>query len=124
MVDGQYEGALSAKGLVCLWTSTRVGMLCPRPPDAGGREHASFVRLPACTAGSNHPISAIVLEDGRRLVVSGRSHAGVAAGMVQVVGCQLGNVESQILLGGKDVVGLSVIVDVERHIARHLSILA
>ena len=62
-----------------------------------------------------------MLEDGGNLILSAGSHAGVAAGMVQVVGGQLGDVERQVLFRREDVIGLAVVVDVERHVACHLS---
>ena len=95
-------------------------MLCPRAPDAWGGEHAGLVGSPAGAARGDHPVGAVVLEDGRCLVLSAGRHAGVASGVVQVVGGQLSNVERVVLLAGEDVVGLAVVVDVERHVTCHL----
>ena len=41
--------------------------------------------------------------------------------MVEVVFSEFCNVQRQVFLGGEDVVGFAVVVDVEGHVARHLT---
>ena len=62
-----------------------------------------------------------MLEDGGCLVLTARSHASVTAGMMQVVACQLGNMQRVILFRREDVIGFAVIIDEECHISRHLA---
>ena len=81
-VNGQYKRGLSVEGFLSKRTAARIGMLRPWAPDAGSGEHASLVGCPACAARGNHPVSAVVLEDGRRLILSTRSHTGISTCMV------------------------------------------
>ena len=121
VVERQDVGALAHEGLVRLRAAAGVRVLRPRSPDAGRAEHAGLVGLPAGTAAGNHPVGAVVLEDGRCLIVAGGCHAGVAAGVVQVVGGQLGDVQRQVLLAAEDVVRLAVIIHIKCHVACHLA---
>ena len=119
----EHEGALTAERDMGIGTDAGVGMLRPRSPDGGCGEHAGLVGRPACAARRDHPVGAVVAEDGGCLVVACWCHAGVAARMVQVVGRQLGDVQGQVFLGCEDMIGLPVVVDKEGHVARHLSAL-
>ena len=42
--------ALAAEGKLLLGTAARIGMLSPRAPYAGRREHAGLVGRPSCAA--------------------------------------------------------------------------
>ena len=63
-------GTLATEGFLGIGTDTRIGMLRPWSPDARGGEHAGFVRSPASTTAGDHPIGAVLLEDGWCFVLS------------------------------------------------------
>ena len=69
-----YISALPTERRLSTIAPTGIGQLCPRTEDILGSKETSGIRSPACTATRDHPVSAVLLEDCRCLVLSTGSH--------------------------------------------------
>ena len=88
-----YKGTLSAEGLVGTLTTAWIRQLFPRTIDILRLEHAGCIRRPTGTSAGNHPVDAILLEDGRSLILSTCCHTNIAAVVLHVVIRQLCDLE-------------------------------
>lgn len=77
--------------------------------------------IPTGTSRGNHPVDAVLLEDGRCFVVSGRCQAGILAGMAQVVFAQFGNLQGQVVFRRINMVSFTIVVYKKLHVACHLA---
>ena len=88
-----YIGTLCTEGLVGTLTTARIRQLLPRTIDILSLEHAGSIWSPSGTSAGNHPVDAILLEDGWSLVLSAGSYSYVAAVVLHVIICQLCDLE-------------------------------
>ena len=122
-VDGKNKCALRIEGAVGQRTEAGIAVGGPFAKEVGGRIKARRVRIPARASRGDEPVAAAVLEKGRGFVVAAREDAGVFARVGEEIGGKAGDVEREVVLRRIDVISHAVVVDKERHVARHLSAL-
>lgn len=72
-----YIGTLCTEGFVGTLTTAWIRQLLPRTEDILCLKHAGSIRSPSGTSAGNHPVGAILLEDGWSLVLSTGSYSYV-----------------------------------------------